>query len=925
MYKKKIGFLLMGVMINLMVMGGNRENPFGQIIFSDKNDPASYAIIDLQRYIAQITGSASAILPFSSWEKNHKSSVVITNSPELNKYLSLNEQVKDLGEEGFALKKIILGGEESILLCADTPLGKTNAIYGFLKELGCEFRLGSEYIPSKLPESFTSEIIIKKPAFSVRGVLPFHSFFNGPTAWDTQDYRTFIDQLIRSGSNTLTFHTYDSEPFSGYEENGIIKHAKPLKNSGESLAWRTNAMKTSEFLFGTKDLFNTESFGAKTTLLGLGKEDQIKKEMQVLKDAFEYAKKRGVKTGLGFEVIGDPTIAEDRERFIRQFESMVNYYDCLDFIVLWQEETKGAQGHPLKYDTHILPYTRDPKSKIINYGKYRREVFKRVVDETKGLSPFFQQNEEGKISRATEGARLEMYGKLAHRILSRYEKSPQLVISGWGGEIRLVSAEYYDGLDKLLPKDIMFSSLDNIAPQTKVDGIYGVLPHDRQRWPIPWIESDGDQWHPQPHIQLFESMTKNMLQTGSQGFIAIHWRTRDVEMNYGYLNDFAWDTTLTADKYFQKFAEKYEDSGHAKEIKEIMSGLDNLGYRWVGGQGQNECANFTWGPGEDEKLKKLIGFKAKLDSVLPNIQSGKEYVEWINHQMQWIIDYNAAELKGIKANELLKKLDESTTDEKRAIALKIIELLSGNDLAKAMHSYAKSITTRGEYGVLATINTKAGKDWNEMLKKARCILGISGDLKNEEWVPETQIIVPRFLGSVSQGDDVKIDAIVLGGESTVLSYRILGTKNWRSLPIWSKSGWVQTFLIPGVNVATPAIEYKIETTLTNRHNLVYGPIAISVFDSRKFKTALKKKSFPNNLKIENLSVSKHKNELLIKWDDLTWADYYQVYISDKLVIETPLSFYPTEEKILPGQKITIKAVRGNTSFAEKEMIYYNEK
>ena len=917
MYKIKIYLLLVVMMSSLLVMGGNHENPFGQITFTEKDDPTSYACIDLQRYIGQMTGSVPEIVPFSNWEKNHKSSIVITNVSMLNKYLSSEKQISELGEEGFAIKKISVEGKESIMLCANTPLGKTNAVYGLLKELGCEFRLGSEYVPSKLPETFTNELIIKKPAFNVRGVLPWYNFFNSPTSWDPLDHRAFIDQMIRCGANTITFHTYDSEPFGGYEENGIMNNSQPLKNSGKG-TWGTNPMKTSEFLFGTQNLFNTEFFGSKTTMLGLGKEDQIKKEMQVLKDAFEYAKIRGIKTGLGFEAIGDPTIGEDRDRFIRQFESIIKFYDCLDFIVLWQEETKGAQGHPLKYNTHILPKVRDPKSKIINYGKYRREVFKRIVDETKGESPYFQQNEEGKISRATEGARLEMYGKLAHRILSRYEKAPQLVISGWGGETRIVSAEYYDGLDKLLSKDIVFSSLDHIIPQPKVDGIYTVLPPNRQRWPIPWLENDGDQWHPQPHVYLCESTAKSMAQSGSQGFLAIHWRTRDIEINYGYLNDFAWDTTLTAEKYFQKFSKKYEDSGHANEVKEIMSGLDNLGYRWVGGQGQNECAKFTWGPGEDEKLNKLIGFKTKLDSLLPTIHNGKEYVEWINHQMQWIIDYQAAELKGKEAKDLMEKLDFAEDDEQKVIASKVIQLLSGNELAKAMHSYAKSITTRGELGVLATINTKAGKDWNDMLTKSRLIIGLSGDLKNEEWVSDSQIIVPRFLGSINQGDDIKIDAIILGGASSVLSYRILGTKKWRSLSVRSKSGWVQTFLIPGNKVAAPAIEYKIEEENTNGHNLVYGPVVISVFEGQKLKTVMKGKNFPNDSKIENITISKDKNIWVIKWDDLDWADYYQVYINDKLVIETPLSFYPTEKEIFEGQKLTIKAVRGEKIIAMKE-------
>jgi hypothetical protein len=51
----------------------------------------------------------------------------------------------------------------------------------------------------------------------------------------------------------------------------------------------------------------------------------------------------------------------------------------------------------------------------------------------------------------------------------------------------------FPGLDKILPKDIIFSALDNIDPswEPNVSKFYGKLPADRERWAIPWWESDG--------------------------------------------------------------------------------------------------------------------------------------------------------------------------------------------------------------------------------------------------------------------------------------------------------------------------------------------------------------------------------------------------------------------------------------------------
>ncbi len=902
------------------------DSPFARIVCADQdNAPISYACTDLRRYIGQMTGKVPVGESLSKWERSHRPAIVIMDKATFNRYLSPEEPVGELGEEGFAIKKIVKDGKESILLCAETPPGKVNAIYGLLKELGCEFRLGSEYVPSSLSTASTAlpdSLLVRKPAFSTRGVLPWYNFFNSPTSWDPVDHRAFIDQLIRSGANTLTFHTYDTEPFGGYEEEGVMKQSEPLKNSGEG-TWSTNPMSTDEFLYGTGRLYDTEYFGAASTNAGLGRDEQIRREKEILRDAFYYAKSRGLKTAFGFSATGDPTIPEDRDRFIRQLTNVVEFYDCLDYVVLWQEETKGAQGHPLQYDTHILAQARDPQSKIVQYGKYRRDEFKRIVDEANGVNPFFKRDEEGKLSRATEGARLEMYGKLAHRILSRYKEAPRLVISGWGGETYLVSAEYYDGLDKLLPGEVVFSSLDHIAPQPKVDEAYSLLPPERQRWPVPWLENDGDQWHPQPHVHLYEKTARNLLQSGSQGFLAIHWRTREVEMNCGYLVDFAWDTTLTAEKYFHQFAKKYADAGLSEEVEEIMTALDQMGYRWVGGRGQNECARFTWGPGSKEKRFRLQEIKERLDDLLPKAKEGKEYLEWTSDRIQWVLDYQMAETRGARAKELFNEAKLATGEQQHDLATEVVELLSGNELAKAMQSYAKRITTRGEYGVLATINTKAGVDWCEMLDEAREMTGISDEdslvTSTIDHPVETgfadKIIVPRLYGSVSEGKDFRIDAIVLGGGEAILHYRTPGKKKWETQVMDTRNGWCRSATIPAEKIKAPALEYRIVVEKEDEMNVIYGPKMVSVFSDQPLQGEIAPKETASTTIPNQIRISSEKGMELLKWNDIIQADFYEVLIDGQPLIETPVNFFPLTEKLRERQKIGIRAMNGKEVIA----------
>ena len=89
---------------------------------------------------------------------------------------------------------------------------------------------------------------------------------------------------------------------------------------------------------------------------------------------------------------------------------------------------------------------------------------------------------------------------------------------------------------RVLPKDIVFSALDNIDPswEPNVSQFYGKLPADRERWAIPWWESDGggsrhDQFMPQCNVKPFSVLLPDVIKKGCKGVLGIHWRSRGVE------------------------------------------------------------------------------------------------------------------------------------------------------------------------------------------------------------------------------------------------------------------------------------------------------------------------------------------------------------------------------------------------------------
>lgn len=902
---KLIILLIINILTPMQISA--KEDVFNMIFCDKEISPVEYACVDLQRYIGQVSGKVPGLKELSFWQSTKQSGIVITNTKEARKYIS-NVKKQDIGDEGYIIKKISINGHDNILLVANTPIGRVNAIYGFLKELNFEFALGSESIPTSLPsiDEFTNELLVKKPIFKIRGVLPWYNFFNSPTSWDPVDHRTFVDQLIRSGANFITFHSYEHEPFVAVEENNDMIFGEPLHDTSKP-TWGTNPMKTSEFLFSTDKFFGADYFGAKSTQSGFDRATQIKKEKDILRDALIYAKKRGLKTSIGFAPLGDPTKKEDRERFIEEFTYNLKYYRLLDYIFIWQTETKGAQGHPLKYDQHILPDTRDPNSKIINYGEYRRGIFKRIVEREKGIQPFFKNTEEGKIARATEGARLEMFVKIALRILSRYENAPKIVVSGWGGENYLLSEEYYEGLDKLLPEDVVFSSLESLTPKTYIDKAYFDLPTNRQRWPIPWLENDGDQWHPQPFLKTYEPMVNDLVKSGSQGFITIHWRTRDVEDNLGFLLDFSWNPGLTKEQFFAKKARKYGTI--ADTIKHIYMDLDNLGYRWVNGRGQNECAVFTWGSGSIEKTEQLKNIKERLEKVLPIVNYEQSLV-WLRDRMQWVIDYQYAEMQAETAKALLKESEKVDGDEKVNLARQAFGILSGKVLSDAMQSYTQRISTRGEYGVLATINAKAAYDWRSMYNKSCDILGIQAQLDNE-WRKGSKVIIPRLYGSAAEKEGLEIDVIAPNGQDVRLAYRRLGTESWKNIQMKVVRGWVRSAVIPAADVVGPALEYQVISDGIKNNTYV-----ITINKKTELPETLSLKMLKDK-SIDYVQIKKEKDFQVIQWNDIINADYYQVFINGILEVESPVPFYPYN-KLGKIQSVKIKAFNGTNLISEKE-------
>ena len=644
------------------------------IVVHGSSEAERLAVEDVCRYIWQVSDALPVVVTPGEWQQQPCPAIVVG---QLGQGLLANVGVSPdtVGAQGFVLHTTEWQRQPVILVGAAGPTGLVNGLYGLLRAVGFGFYLGSEAVPASLPELPNFDCSTHVPALGVRGVLPWYNFFNSPTAWDPVDHRAFVDQLIRMGANFVGYHTYDAEPFAAIEEDGGMVWGRRLASTAVS-TWGTRVTPTDDFPYGIDKLFGQRYFGAATT--GISDDTiAIRAEQQVLSEGLDYARRRGLHTCTGFEANDDPTDPEFREVFLKRLENILALYPSVDMLWIWQSETQGAQGFPSEqHAPHHLPALCDPASPLNAYAVEQRRTYARIVDRHEGAVPFFQDTPDGQHARATEAVRMELVARLALNVLETLKSPPRLILSGWGGEKRLLSAEYYDGLDKTLPKKVVFSSLDFITMLEDVDRVYHELPEDRERWPIAWLEADGDQWHPQPQVHVAEKSMGRIFDGGSQGVLGIHWRTRDIEENFAYLVERSWEPSLTSEVFFDRLARTCYDGTTATAMARIHCELDALGYRWAGGYGQAECGYFTWGGGDEEKVARLRTLRAEASALLPDCSRGKTRLQWVVDRMDWVLASYELQERGRKAETLLGSAKAAATEaERRALAREALELM----------------------------------------------------------------------------------------------------------------------------------------------------------------------------------------------------------------------------------------------------------
>jgi hypothetical protein len=407
-----------------------------------------------------------------------------------------------------------------LLLTGGDDLGTLYAAYRFAESLGVRFHLHGDVVPDE-PTPWSLPVLDERaaPLFALRGIQPFHDFPEGPDWWNRDDYLAIIAQLPKLRMNFIGLHTYpeghpNAEPTvwiglpqdSGPDARVKFSYPSSYMNTLRG-NWGYAARRTSEYIFGSAQLFEREDFGPEVMFGAMPAPETpdacnqvFDRTAAMLGEAFSFARQLGVKTCVGTETpLIVPKLVQERLKTMNK--------NPADLAVL-QELYEGifrraAQAYPLDYYWFWTP---------------------------EGWTWSGVKEEQIRATTNDLGAAIA-----AHR---NVRPSFQLATCGWV----LGPPQEPVLFDKALPKDVAVSCINRQVGYTPVDAGFAAV-KGRSKWAIPWLEDDGALASPELWAGRMRRDAFDALRYGCDGLMGIHWRTRVLSPNVAALAQAAWDQT----------------------------------------------------------------------------------------------------------------------------------------------------------------------------------------------------------------------------------------------------------------------------------------------------------------------------------------------------------------------------------------------
>jgi hypothetical protein len=686
------------------------------------------------------------------------------------------------------------GKSPHIRLKAASPRAVPYAVFDFLERQGAFFGLDGEVYPLEPARSLqlppADHAWQGQPRFNTRGLVPWPDFLNCVTIYNREDWRAYLEAMVRMRFNTLGVHVYSGEnqwveSFLSFEYAGAGHLA--YTDTSATNRWGYLPERTSRFGMGGADFFVDEVFGAEATTKARSCWEAEEFAQKLWGEAFQYAKQLGIRTGVGFEpyqvpdeiyratppeshyASGDPKIPGPRidpesvaakDILEARLGRLLEAYPTLDYVWLWEDEGMNWASQKTNVPLSVTPF------------------------------------------------------KQAHDFLKRHAPGKRMVISGWGGVVR-----HFAYFHKSLPEDIIFTSLNDNLGWDPVSEEYGKL-EGRERWPIPWLEDDPAMWLPQFHVNRFVRDMDLAKQYGCQGLLGIHWRHRIMDMDAGFQAGYSWDKELTPARFFQAFASAQARQPRAAKLAKVLEDTDRdrlVLCSWTGKieDGHSEIHEYTgdydeafqfWNdyePAESVKQSQAeVAHQLRALTDSASSPAERERLNYLTRFVEFLTPYSESWSLAFRLNQKLRKANELKRQNKAEEARNLIAaegvplwLKLAPLVREVLLDYQEIVSTRNDLGQLASMHNKYER--LALYRLRASMKEFLGELPPETErlfaevrLPEAKAMPRAFVPTrptvLCSGEHARISAVVAGAgrvAGVTLFTRAKDSEKWNPSPM----------------------------------------------------------------------------------------------------------------------------------------------
>jgi hypothetical protein len=756
---------------------------------------------EVRRYLYVRTDMLIPIKEIQPGQLENKESIIITG---LKHYHEMEEQgnlpdngIQEITNQGYLIKKSFSDEAEQLWIIGGEQNGVLYGAYHFLEKYGIGFYLHDDIIPAeKIVLHLPDLDISRNPLFSLRGILPFHDFPEGPDWWDLDDYKAIITQLPKMGMNFIGFHTYPesgiqgsykAEPlvWIGFEEdihqNGTVEYGYPVLHfNTQDTTWGYLPRKTSTYYYGADKLFDRDYYGT-GYMHNLSPWPHTEKEnIRIFNEsgtffnsAFSFSKILGVQTCVG---------------------------------------TESALTIPARLKEKLEENGLDPETpeviKTLYMGMFSR------IKNAYPLDYYWLWTPESWTWNEVRIEEINMVKRdiqIAYDALSELNFPFDLATCGWVLGPPNSRAEF----DNILPKNIPFSCINREVGFSPVEQAFNDI-SERPLWAIPWLEDDPALTSPQLWVGRMRKDAYDAYNYGCNGLMGIHWRTINVDPMASALSKAAWeigewknipvgDRDMYSKDFYEDWATIQFGKENANRIAEIFVELDG-GPLYIRGENErtaylHRTSDWNRGPGglRVEKLNQIdirekFGFIDDLESLSGKIKglSNKERFEY------WINTFKYSEQMAILGNTLYE-LDslmnvvnsKAPEDQKEFTVLEIFpkRIQASREWNDMLQQLLMVVNTKGEIGTVSNLQQHS-MDFLGLLTKHDDQINLLAHkpipqdaFPNQAYSGPDRIVVPTRRTMLEITEDFNIKIIVLSNkkvEEARLHWRNLGEHKYNS-------------------------------------------------------------------------------------------------------------------------------------------------